>query len=51
MYLLEVNKAYSTLTPFHDYELTCKCELLLVEKQNKYLNEIHHVVADHVALW
>ena len=48
--MLECMKSYRSVTSYHDTELDCECQLSEIEQQNCYLNEIHHMVSDHLVL-
>ena len=51
--LFEYRKAHdsvSSITPYADYNLECECPLSKIELQNSYVNEMHHMIADHVCM-
>ena len=48
--LLERMKSYNSVSNLHDTEIDCQCQLSEIEQQSEYLNEIHHMVADHFTL-
>ena len=48
--MFEFRKAHDAIAKCGEYELECYCPLSEIELQNSYINEMHHMIADHVAM-